>query len=101
MRKATYTLPEAAKLLSCHTETIRRAIRDGVIMAARLGREYRLSRMELERFWQERGGGKLFDESGLSGGEDEFAADPAQASFGAKRRAATSDTRQLSLLGDD
>jgi excisionase family DNA binding protein len=96
MRKATYTLPEAAKLLSCHTETLRRAIRDGAIMAARLGREYRLSRMELERFWRERGGGELFDNA--PGTDNEDASGSAQAHTGARRASAAEGSRQLSLF---
>jgi hypothetical protein len=37
MLKTTYTLSEAADLLSCHKETLRRAIMDGQLQAARLG----------------------------------------------------------------
>lgn len=60
MYKTTFTLSEAADLLSCHTETLRRAIKDGILRAARLGREYRISRSDLQLFWTERGGGELF-----------------------------------------
>lgn len=60
MGKTTFTLSEAADLLSCHTETLRRAIKDGLLRAARLGREYRISRSDLQVFWTERGGGELF-----------------------------------------
>ena len=58
--KHTYTLGEAAELLSCHKETIRRAIKDGSLRAAKLGRGYRVSRLDLESFWQAQGGGELF-----------------------------------------
>ena len=58
--KHTYTLGEAAELLSCHKETIRRAIKDGSLRAAKLGRGYRVSRLDLEAFWQAQGGGELF-----------------------------------------
>jgi excisionase family DNA binding protein len=58
--KATFTLAEAAALLSCHRETLRRAIKDGALRAARLGREYRVSRLDLEAFWTASGGGDLF-----------------------------------------
>ena len=58
--KTTYTLAEAATLLSCHRETLRRAIRDGELRAARLGRGYRISRLDLEAFWIACGGGELF-----------------------------------------
>jgi excisionase family DNA binding protein len=59
--KTTFTLTEAADLLSCHRETIRRAIRDGELKAAKLGmRDFRISRRELAAFWSARGGGELF-----------------------------------------
>ena len=61
--KATFTLAEAAELLSCHRETLRRAIRDGELRAAKLGREFRVSRPDLEAFWTACGGGDLFDKS--------------------------------------
>ncbi len=48
-------------MLRCHKETLRRAILDGTLQAARLGRGYRISRIDLQRFWTERGGGELFD----------------------------------------
>lgn len=61
MQKTTFTLAEAADLLRCHKETLRRAILDGSLQAARLGRGYRVSRADLQKFWTERGGGELFD----------------------------------------
>ena len=60
MRKTTFTLAEAANLLSCHKETLRRAIQAGELQAARLGREYRISRADLQGFWISQGGGELF-----------------------------------------
>lgn len=60
MQKTTFTLAEAARLLSCHKETLRRAIRSGELRAARLGREYRISRLDLQAFWTTQGGGELF-----------------------------------------
>ena len=60
MQKTTYTLAEAAQLLSCHKETLRRAIQGGELRAARLGREYRISRLDLQTFWTAQGGGELF-----------------------------------------
>lgn len=65
MQKTTFTLAEAANLLRCHKETLRRAILDGSLQAARLGRGYRISRMDLQKFWTERGGGELFDKQEL------------------------------------
>ena len=60
MTKTTFTLAEAAALLSCHAETLRRAIKNGSLHAARLGREYRISRTDLQAFWTARGGSDLF-----------------------------------------
>jgi len=60
MTKTTFTLAEAATLLSCHAETLRRAIKNGTLHAARLGREYRISRTDLQAFWTARGGSDLF-----------------------------------------
>lgn len=62
MTKTTFTLAEAARLLNCHPETLRRAVRDGSLQAARLGRGYRLSRADLQAFWTAQGGGQLFDQ---------------------------------------
>jgi excisionase family DNA binding protein len=58
--KTTFTLLEAAELLSCHRETLRRAIRTGELQAAKLGREFRISRPDLQSFWTACGGGDLF-----------------------------------------
>jgi excisionase family DNA binding protein len=60
MNKTTFTLAEAAALLSCHAETLRRAIKNRTLHAARLGREYRISRTDLQAFWTARGGSDLF-----------------------------------------
>jgi excisionase family DNA binding protein len=60
MTKTTFTMAEAAVLLSCHAETLRRAIKNGTLHAARLGREYRISRSDLQAFWTARGGSDLF-----------------------------------------
>ncbi|MFV0423423.1 helix-turn-helix domain-containing protein [Oleidesulfovibrio sp.] len=62
MKKTTFTVSEAAELLSCHKETIRRAIKDGSLQAAQLGRGYRISRADLEAFWTSKGGGSLFEQ---------------------------------------
>ncbi|MGE4296707.1 MAG: helix-turn-helix domain-containing protein [Desulfovibrionaceae bacterium] len=61
--KTTFTLSEAAGLLSCHTETLRRAIKSGALSAAKLGKGYRISKTDLEVFWQKQGGGALFEDS--------------------------------------
>jgi len=66
MTKTTFTLAEAAALLSCHAATLRRAIKNGTLHAARLGREYRISRMDLQAFWTTRGGSELFGNGEIS-----------------------------------
>ena len=71
MHKTTFTLGEAAVLLSCHKETLRRAIMEGRLQAAKLGRGYRISRMDLQAFWTAMGGGELF-ERGEAGAEEIF-----------------------------
>lgn len=91
MPKTTYTLAEAAKLLSCHPETLRRAIKDGSLRAARLGREYRVSRAEIQDFWTSRGGGELFD-------ADEAPAEAVERKPRQRPRKKVSGPQQLSLL---
>ncbi len=69
MHKTTFTLGEASVLLSCHKETLRRAIMEGRLQAAKLGRGYRISRMDLQAFWTAMGGGELFDRDEFAGEE--------------------------------
>lgn len=69
MYKTTFTLSEASVLLSCHKETLRRAIMEGRLRAAKLGRGYRISRVDLQAFWTAMGGGELFDRDDGAGGE--------------------------------
>lgn len=58
--KVTYTIEEAAALLSCHKDTVRRAIKAGKLKAAKWGKEYRISRADIEQFYRDKGGGSLF-----------------------------------------
>jgi len=63
MQKLTYTVQEAAALVGYAAETIRRAIRFGDLKAAGGGKgdPYRISGVELERWWRDvKGGGDLF-----------------------------------------
>lgn len=64
MAKQTYTTNEVADLLDVDVQTVRRWCREGDLPAADVGRNYRVSRHELEKFWKERGGGDLFNDSG-------------------------------------
>jgi len=98
--KTTFTLAEAAKLLSCHRETLRRAIRSGELQAAKLGRGFRISRIDLERFWTASGGGDLFDNAAEGGRHDDAPkAHSATAEKGKKpRKQVRGNQEQLSLL---
>ena len=90
--KTTFTLAEAAELLSCHRETLRRAIRAGELRAAKLGRGFRISRLDLEAFWTASGGGDLFDrEPGLESEKNTAPKAPA--------RPKSKKIEQLTLLG--
>ena len=92
--KTTFTLAEAAALLSCHPETLRRAIREGELQAAKLGRGYRISRLDLEAFWSASGGGELFAKSD----ESETAARDEHPAAGRKKKKPDATPVQLSLL---
>lgn len=59
MKKGAVTLKEAAELLGCHTATLRRAIQDKSLKAAKLGSDYRISMLELCEFFRLKGGGQL------------------------------------------
>lgn len=55
-----YTLSEVADLFRVTKESVRRWIRSGKLKASRAGREYKVSRHDLEEFYRARGGGELF-----------------------------------------
>jgi excisionase family DNA binding protein len=59
--KITFTVPEAAEILSCHHTTIRRAVKEGRLKAAKVGRVVKISKNDLSKYYHELGGGKLFD----------------------------------------
>lgn len=61
--KTTYTVEEVAELLNCHPQTIRRAIRKGNLKAAKIGRSLSISRLDLEAYYQAKGGGRLFTDA--------------------------------------
>lgn len=58
--KTTYTTQEAAELLGLNPETIRRKLRKGELKGARTGKEYTISKADLEDWYRRNGGGKLF-----------------------------------------
>jgi excisionase family DNA binding protein len=95
MRKTTFTLGEAAEVLSCHKETLRRAMRVGELRAARLGREFRISRVDLQAFWTAQGGGALFVPD--PAGEDEESVRQEAPRENAKKTQQPPGPRQLPL----
>lgn len=54
-------ISRAAEIIGCHVETLRRAVRRGELKAARIGREYKVSKVDLQAYWIQKGGGELFD----------------------------------------
>lgn len=58
--KMTYSTQEAAEILGCHEETVRREIQKGNLRAAKLGRMFVISKSDLESFYQAKGGKSLF-----------------------------------------
>jgi len=57
-----FSLKEAAKSLGCHRETLRKVIKRGDLEASKVGRDHRISKIELVEYWLNRGGGKLFED---------------------------------------
>jgi excisionase family DNA binding protein len=66
--RQVYNLQEVAELLGVHVETVRRAVRSGELMAAATGAGtgkgagFRVSRVELAKWWRAKGGGELFED---------------------------------------
>jgi len=66
--KNAFSIKEAAELLSCHPDTLRRAIKAGKLKAAKLGtdtgkgKDYRISRADLQEYYRSLGGGELFSQ---------------------------------------
>ena len=96
--KTTFTLAEAAELLSCHRETLRRAIRNGELRAAKLGRGFRISRFDLESFWTASGGGDLFGNAAEGGARGGISPPDGDAKKERGRKQARSGQEQFSLL---
>lgn len=67
--KEAYTVKEAAEVLGCHTVTIRRAIDAGELKSAKIGKIIRISKEDLNAYYQSKGGGGLF-KSDEATGED-------------------------------
>jgi excisionase family DNA binding protein len=58
--KNVFTVEEVAELLGVHPETIRRAIKRKELKAAKIGKAWCISKLDLEGYYQSKGGGKLF-----------------------------------------
>ncbi|MGO9534060.1 MAG: helix-turn-helix domain-containing protein [Syntrophobacteraceae bacterium] len=58
--KQMFSVKEAAELLEVDEETIRRAIRKKALKAAKIGKDYRISRQDFEAYYRQQGGGSLF-----------------------------------------
>ena len=63
MEKEIFSIAEVAKLLDLHEHTVRKAIREGRLKAAKIGTDYRISKFDLSKFWLDAGGGILFEET--------------------------------------
>ncbi|MFI0357420.1 helix-turn-helix domain-containing protein [Actinomadura sp. 9N407] len=50
MRQAYYSVDQVAELLGLHVRTVRGYVRDGRLKATRVGRQYRITREDLEAF---------------------------------------------------
>ena len=60
--RIAYSIKEACQLLNLSRATIDRAIKAGELTSAKIGNQHRISRLELARFFQDKGGGPLFFE---------------------------------------
>ena len=99
MSRTTFTLAEAAKLLSCHPETLRRAIQDSRLQAARIGKSYRISRSDLQTYWASMGGGVLFpNEANEDTLERQALVVDAKSAHGKQSKKNEPDLIQLSLI---
>lgn len=60
-QRQTFTVPELARLVGVHPQTIRRAIEAGELKAAQSGQHghFRVSHAEAQIWWTQRGGGVL------------------------------------------
>ncbi len=62
MDKQTFSAKEAAEILGVTAETIRRAIRKKTLKAAKVGKDFRISRTDLQEYYRDLGGGELFSD---------------------------------------
>jgi len=50
MTSSLYSAEQVAEMLNLHVKTVRRYVRDGRLKAKRIGKEYRITRADLEAF---------------------------------------------------
>jgi excisionase family DNA binding protein len=60
--KEIYSVEDVAKFFNCHVETIRKAIRSGDLIAAKIGKSYKISRIDLNNYYVKQGGSGLFED---------------------------------------
>ncbi len=58
-----FSLRESAQILGVNPVTIRRLIHKKALRAGKVGRDYRISKSDLNTYYQSKGGGKLFEDS--------------------------------------
>lgn len=59
--KQTFSLEEAAEILGLNKEHLRtRVIKKGLLKAMKTGKQYRISRADLQEYYNSNGGGSLF-----------------------------------------
>ncbi|MBW1693932.1 MAG: helix-turn-helix domain-containing protein [Deltaproteobacteria bacterium] len=60
MKQQVFSIKNAATILDVHPDTIRRAIKAKKLKAAKIGRDYKIAKSELDRYFQAMGGTSLF-----------------------------------------
>mgnify|MGYP002762521064 CR=1 FL=1 len=67
----TLTTDELAEIVDRQPRTVQKWIRNGYLDAVRVGREYRISKADANKWWRSRGGGVLFPEAKVPDDSDE------------------------------
>ena len=62
IRQEAFTTVDAAKVLGLHPERLRQLVRAGEIPAAKMGKNWRISRVALADYFRRVGGGELFSD---------------------------------------
>ena len=64
------SLKDAAEVLGVHSETLRRIIKKGHLKASKVAGVFRISKHDLQEYWLNQGGGRLFEDYQNGGGND-------------------------------